>query len=202
MLIQSVEDVLLLIASWAGLADYTPPTRVAQDGIPDALSLIEDLTTRLGPNFYSSPPVTADLMNVQDTITLSRDLVPDEFGVSTIVTENQGVYRLGVSNRDPGQALAAGDWLYGDQDLNENGWSPSGLRTEDAYILALLVNGFFGLSCQCEIRDEDAVDEIPADTDQLLWSHKALGSGWPGFWTNSQQTKLHFGGLGQTLLRQ
>lgn len=200
MRIGAIDDALALILDWAGQDKALPPSAPCP-GLPAALPRVISVSDALGPGFSSSDSQNRPLRSVQDQIWRPEDMQPDDDGILPLVTENQCVWRLGFAPSAPEQVLVTGDWLYGDDDLHPDRWCPLSMTCEDALILTVLVNGFFGLGTRFETREEPDFEIRPADCPVLLWTHAALAPGWTGFWTDDASQRLHFGGFGQTLIR-
>lgn len=200
MQVSGVADALGLILDWVGQEEVLPASPPRPD-LPAALPRVIAVSDALGPDFCSIGSHNDTLLNVQDRIWRPEDMRPDAKGVLPLITENQSVWQLGFVHSAPEQVLVKGDWLYGDDDLQPEDWCPLSMTSEDALILAVLINGFFGLGTRFETREEPDFEIRPADCPVLLWSHQALGVEWPGFWTDPDRRRLHFGGFGQTLIR-
>ena len=199
MLVATIEDALRHILLWTGRADIVPPARQDHPDIPPGLDVLVAVSDALGEGAFT--PEQAPLLRTQDRILRPEDLRPDRSGHVPFIVENQGSYSMGFRPGIPDRLFVQGDWIIASDETVPPGWRTLPMTPEQALIGATLANGFFGLSARLAVRDESDFHAVPADCDLLLWRNDAMGRDWPGFWTDAARTRLHFGGLGQTLLR-
>ena len=200
MLVTRVEDALALVADWADRTGVVPAMRSPAVNLPPALPVVIEASARLGDDFYVDQGHRASLLTVQDRIFPPGNLEPDADGITLFINENQGVYAYGFKPDDPEQLWVTGDWNDRLGSRDPESWRMVDATTEDALIATVLMNGFFALSYEDNTEYSDDSQTVPPDTDRLVWKHPAFGN-WPGFWTNANCNRLHFGGMGSTLIR-
>lgn len=198
LIVTTIEDALKLLLDWVGRPDIVIPERDMTPGQLPCLKPVTEVSDALGTDvFHSGLP----LLLTQDRIFRPEELHASSNGYITFIVENQGVYSLGYRPDYPERLFVSGDWVTGSEETVPPGWRRLQMTPEDALIMTVLVNGFFGLSGHLRTRDEPDFNTLPPETDVRVWHHPAMGAHWPGFWTNSASSMLHFGGFGQTLMR-
>ncbi len=210
----SVQEACQFILTWEGIE--IPLRGTPLPSVAHAVEPIVNLNNFLGHLWVSdnhclraalnSEDQKLSLFAFQDTILSPHEYDGDccDGGIVTFAVENQGVWVLGYNPHDPIKLWVKRDWWDYSQVSQRNDWPKireQWRRTEttvEEAIIFLLLSNYSMMRSTDESWDFD-LDSRPKDATKLLWrsaEHPSIA-----FWTNDEQTTLHYEGSFLTIRR-
>ena len=170
--ISNVDEACDLIGRWFEWSeDLGGPELTLPFPVPPAIRTVH---RRLGRLWLD--PAGPAIFSAQDHLIPPWEYRPDESGVVTVLSENQGVWQCGFTPETGSRLWVSDDWPDDHQGSPE--WRATSDVIDTPIIFALLANTVFA-SQDCR-WDED---ERPEGARWLLWSFAPFGE-FSGFWTD------------------